>query len=514
MFYFSFPLVYYRNAHNFPAHNFISPEYLHMKLIVCATHPGQCNGYSLCAYNLVKEVAERNPRDEIWWYGFQNVFGESSRNVRPLPSNVDVHDAMKLEVPLKQGFGEDMFAEYVAAKSPDVVLLYNDSVVVERFLSKLDDDRDRPYKIVVYQDLVYEHMKARFVKQLNEKVDRVLAFTPYWKEHMESQGVTTPVAVLRHGFDPTSKFPVPTELARRVFGISPGDFVILNLNRNQPRKRWDICIKAFAEFLSRHRGEPVRLLVGTAHQGAWDLFAIFERELGKRGMTLEEGRKHITVNNAPQQMSDADVNILMNCADIGISAADGEGFGLCNFEHAGIGRPQVVSHVGGAKDVFDDTNAVVCEPVMAYYVDSSRDGVGGEAQLIDYADMVHGMELYYSDPVLRKKHGEAARQKILGGAYRWSALADTLRAECLAAAGHDDCCVSIEDTVPDVPDVPDVPSDPISDEVKSIKEQIAALVSRLEGVQAQLHKGASQELEGDPVRPSTPVRVDESQVPS
>lgn len=464
-----------------------------MKFFVCATHPGQCNGYSLCAYNLVRELASQNPSDSVFWYGFQNVFGENSRNDRPLPRNVFVHDAMKHEDPRKQGFGEDQVAACVSDKDPDVVFIYNDSVVVERFLTKIKEIPDRSFKIVVYQDLVYEHMKKRFVRQLNEDVDLILAFTPYWKEHMASQGVKTPISVLRHGFDPMSKFPVPKKLARRVYGIAPDDFVVLNLNRNQPRKRWDVCIKAFAEFLSRHRGEAVRLLIGTSHQGSWDLLELFERELQKRGISIEEGRRHVTVNNLPQQMSDAEVNILMNCADIGISAADGEGFGLCNFEHAAIGKPQVVSYVGGSRDVFDASNACVCEPVLAYYVDSSRDGVGGEAQLIDYADMVQGMERYYSDPDLRKTHGDACRKKILGEAYSWKELANTLRSECGKVVPSPAPESAVQDEIDFIPDVAAVAEnmdmasvhakidridDRIDQEIKAIKDQLALLLAR------------------------------------
>lgn len=40
----------------------------------------------------------------------------------------------------------------------------------------------------------------------------------------------------------------------------------------------------------------------------------------------------IFIGNRAQRMSDFDVNVLYNVADVGINSADGEGFGLCNFE--------------------------------------------------------------------------------------------------------------------------------------------------------------------------------------
>eukprot|EP00873_Tetraselmis_striata_P033681 jgi/Tetstr1/453945/TSEL_040864.t1 len=430
-----------------------------MKLVLCATHPWNTNGYSLVMTSLAQHLCAFPEMEKIYYFGFQNTTGDDSRNKRVLPDKVEVFDAMAHEVPRKQGFGEDLLAEYIAERDPDVVLISNDSVVVSLLTEKLAAVPNRRFKVMVYQDLVYEHMKRPFVEQLNARADRVLAFTPYWKRHLEEQGVTTPVDVVRHALDPAAKFPVDRAIARRYFGISSTDFIVLNMNRNQPRKRWDICLKAFADFVSRHRGESVKLLIGTSLHGAWDLLAVYERELGKRGMTMEEGRKHLVMLDAPQRLSDADVTILMNCADIGISASDGEGFGLCNFEHAALGCPQVVSNVGGHKDFFSAERAILCDPVMAYYVDRTRDGVGGEAQLIDYRDMAEGIELYYKDPELRRRHGLACREHILAN-YKWREQAEMLRASILATLavdGEDDTVTGVADEIDLIPDVSHAP---------------------------------------------------------
>lgn len=427
-----------------------------MKIVLCATHPWNTNGYSLVMYNLAKRICDYEDVEKVYYFGFQNGSGDASRNKRRLPDKVEVYDVLANEEPRKQGFGDDLVKDYVAQRDPDVVVVSNDSIVVERMTAKLAEIPDRRFKVIVYQDLVYEHMRERFVDQLNTRVDRVLAFTPYWKRHLEDQGVTTPVDVLRHAFDPREKFPVDRKLARRYFGIKDTDFIILNLNRNQPRKRWDICLKAYAEFLSLHRGEAIKLLIGTAPQGSWDLLSIFKRELEKRGMTIEEGRKHLVVVDAPQRLSDEDVNILMNCADIGISASDGEGFGLCNFEHAALGCPQVVSEVGGHKDFFTSERAFVCRPTIAYYVDRTRDGVGGEAQMIDYRDMVEGMEFYYKDEAARRAHGAASREYILAN-YKWEeqagAFVRSIRDTVGTGAPAEEETVAVPDEIDLIPDV-------------------------------------------------------------
>jgi hypothetical protein len=43
---------------------------------------------------------------------------------------------------------------------------------------------------------------------------------------------------------------------------------------------------------------------------------------------------------------DEDINMFYNVADVGVNSADGEGWGLCNFEQMGVGVPQVVPRGG------------------------------------------------------------------------------------------------------------------------------------------------------------------------
>jgi glycosyltransferase involved in cell wall biosynthesis len=230
-------------------------------------------------------------------------------------------------------------------------------------------------------------------------------------------------------------YPVPKKLARSFFGLKEEDFIILNLNRNQPRKRWDVCLQAFAEIVSRHTGEPIKLLVATAVQGSWNLLEVYERELKKRGLTLEEGMKHLILIDNPQQITDEEVNILYNVADIGFTTADGEGFGLCSFQQAAIGVPQVLPAIGGFLDFFDKDCAVMVEPKLNLYIDNSRDGCGGESQICDYRDFVDGIEAYYADRDMITTHGKRAREKILRD-YKWSDIGDRLYTICKKVCDH------------------------------------------------------------------------------
>ena len=409
-----------------------NPPARRLRVVLAGTHPQQFNGYSKVVYELARRLAEEADL-EVHVFGFQNL-NPGAPPHRALPESVQVYDAMANESPVKQGFGVDQICGYCRTVEPDVFVVYNDMIVVSAMLEQLAEARkERDFKVVAYVDQVYEHQKKAFVDTLNEKADACVAFTPYWEGVLRAEGVRGPMYHLQHGFDPDTYHPVPKELARRYFGIPPDDFIVLNLNRNQPRKRWDVCLKAWSQLVSV-RGEsargagakPFKMVVGTAMNGAWNLLEVYERELKKRGVTIEEGMRHMIFINSPQKLSDFQVNVLMNAADVGVNTCDGEGFGLCTFEQAGIGIAQVAPAIGGFTDYLDSESAALVDPVLNYYVDNSRDKVGGEAQMCDYGDFADAIEAYMESPELAARHGAEARKRILSGKYSWDTLARKL----------------------------------------------------------------------------------------
>ena len=393
------------------------------KVLFFATNVRQYNGYSYAIYELACQLAKKDDI-ELTIYGFQNFYNNPT-HARNLPSNVYEYDAFANENPKQQGFGFDQVSEFVNMNKPDLCIIYNDMVVVTNIINQLYKVVNKQFKIIVYIDQVYLHQKKDYINFLNNRVDFVLAFTPYWEECVKSQGITLPTDYLQHGFNPMIHYPFPKELARRYYNVKNDDIIILNLNRNQPRKRWDICLQAFAEIVAAYKDKPVKLLIATSVDGAWNLFEVFERELKKRGLTLQDGMKHLIIIDNPQQLTDEDINILYNLADIGINTCDGEGFGLCNFQQAGIGTPQVVPEIGGFRDFFNEENSKLIKPVVNLYIDNSRDGVGGESEICSYKDFVDAISFYLNNPEILKQHGKNARQYILSN-YKWSDLGDKL----------------------------------------------------------------------------------------
>jgi glycosyltransferase involved in cell wall biosynthesis len=392
-----------------------------IRLLLICTHPKQYTGYSKVVYEILKELV-KYPDLLITVYGFQKFFNVED-NYREIESkNLFIYDAATNENPKDAGFGINQIVEFVKINNPDVIFVYNDLFIVSNFLNVLNTLKNKNFKTIAYIDQVYPFQKDSYIDIVNNNVDLSLVFTNYWKDIIMEQNLRTPCKIFRHGFDNEVFYPIDKIEARKALMIPQDHFIILNLNRNQPRKRYDILLIAYAKFISMNPDEQILLIVGCMLQKEWDLLEILKRELAR--YNIHNFLDYIKAVDEPQNKNDEYINLLYNASDIGINTCDGEGFGLCNFEHAGVGRPQIINHIGGFLDFFDNENSIPIKPKWRYYVDSTRDSIGGEASVCDPDDVAEAMNTYFKDDKLRNKHGKAARLTILK--YKWEDEVKTL----------------------------------------------------------------------------------------
>jgi glycosyltransferase involved in cell wall biosynthesis len=406
-----------------------------IRFMLVSTHAQQYTGYSKISYGILQELA-KNPSIDLIHYGFQK-HPQMNPAYRPYNPSIDVIDASTLETPIEQGFGYKGLIETIKKKNPHIVMIYNDMAVVTRFLEEIRKiPTPRPFKVWIYCDQVYDCQHQGMIDILNRDSDRVFTFTSYWKKQLKEQGVTRPISVLGHGFDPKLFFTVPRDMARKSLKLPEDAFVIMSLNRNQPRKRYDIMIMAFVELLVKYPTKPIVLLCicDKGEKGGWWLFEIFVRELKRKGVTVEQFGNRLMISSQDMVFKDEDINILYNVADIGISTADGEGWGLCTFEQMGIGIPQVVPDLGGYKEYCSKTNSMMVTPKHRYYLPSVYSVVGGEAHVCDPHDVCIAIEEYLNDSEKRKTHGQKAKDTVLE--YTWSKATKDLE-KCILSEKDD-----------------------------------------------------------------------------
>ena len=406
-----------------------------IKFMLVSTHAQQFTGYSKVSHGILEQLAKKSWLD-ITHFGFQK-HPQTPPEYRKYPAGIDVIDVAALENPPQQGFGYNMLMETIRKKRPHVVMIYNDMAVVTRFLEEIrKSGSSRDFKVWIYCDQVYDCQNQGMIDVLNRDADRVFAFTPYWKKQLKEQGITRPLSILGHGFDPKLFFTVPRDLARKSLKLPEDAFVIMSLNRNQPRKRHDIMIMAFVELVVKYPNKPIVLLCicDKGEKGGWWLFEIFVRELKKRGVPIEQFGNRLMISSNDMVFKDEDINVLYNIADVGISTAEGEGWGLCTFEQMGVGVPQVVPDVGGYKEYCSADNSMVVKPKFRYYLPSVYSPVGGEAHVCDPHDVCLALEEYLNDSDKKRRHGAKAKETVL--TYTWErAVKDLLT--CLDAEKED-----------------------------------------------------------------------------
>ena len=400
-----------------------------LKFMLVSTHAHQFTGYSKVSYGILEQLSKQSFL-ELTHFAFQK-HPQAPAEYRKYPVNVDVIDAAALEQQQPQqqlqGFGYHLLMDVIKKKTPDVVMLYNDMAVVTRFLEEIRKAGiTRTFKIWVYCDQVYESQLQGMTDLLNRDADRIFAFTTYWKKQLKDQGVTRPLSVLGHGFDPKTFYTVPRDLARKSLKLPEDAFVIMNLNRNQPRKRHDIMIMAFVELLIRNPTKSIVLLCicDKGEKGGWWLFELFVKELKRHGVPIEQFGNRLMISSQDMVFKDEDINVLYNIADVGISTAEGEGWGLCTFEQMGVGIPQVVPDIGGYKEYCNPGNSVMVKPKYRYYMPSVYSPVGGEAQACDPHDVCLALEEYVNDTTKKLSHGAKAKETVLK--YTWSTVTEEL----------------------------------------------------------------------------------------
>lgn len=341
-----------------------------MRFVLVSTHVDQTTGYSKVAYNLLRQLATLVPKTKVYHFGFQRHPARSS--LRKVPEGVVTYDAAANEDPKEEGFGFNKIHEYLEMVSPDVVMIYNDPLVIYKFIESMKHEKGKsPYKLWLYLDQVYEGIAMPLVEKLNAHADRIYTFSNKWRETYLKYAPFPDVRVMEHAVDPMvfTNMARDARLALRKNMHIPDDAVVfLNANRNSQRKRLDLAIMGFVRLFKSNPEAPYYLIMATnmnPQAGAYyDIQRVFAEEVARNDLPLEIlGSKLMLVETAvPNVVNDETINQLYNIADIGLNTSDGEGFGLCQLEHMYTGAPQVATHVGTYDTFLTKDVAALVEP--------------------------------------------------------------------------------------------------------------------------------------------------------
>jgi glycosyltransferase involved in cell wall biosynthesis len=287
---------------------------------------------------------------------------------------------------------------------PDAVLLYHDFWIIERYHERIARANHR-CPVAGYCPVDGPIADTAHLASL-APLDELVVFTEFARGVIRQCDPNRTVRVIPHGIDTSEFYP-----ARK-----PHDgFIVLNANRNQPRKRLDLTLQGFAQFAA---GKPadVKLYL---HCGLNDIGVDILSEA--RTLAIADRLLFTHDRDDHPDSSTQSLNEIYNTCDVGVNTAIGEGWGLIACEHAATGAAQIVPRHSACAEIWDGA-ADFLEPI-----NDCRDPFY-EGGIIDPADLAQCLERLYADPHYRQERARAAYDRITNPRYRWDRIAEQWRA--------------------------------------------------------------------------------------
>jgi glycosyltransferase involved in cell wall biosynthesis len=313
---------------------------------------------------------------------------------------------------------------------PELILIVNDMHVIRKYMLLIDSWRKtHEVKLLAYCPIDLTPLPLDLVGPL-QSLDVLVAYTEFGRHVIEASflqlnaGNRVPeMRVIPHGIDTDVFFPLNSDLSdrkaarRTIFGEDVDyldAFIVLNANRNQPRKRIDLTIRGFSLFAE---GKPANVFL-YLHMGmkdlAWDI-----EELCKRHGIYE--RLIVSANSATHpSVDDERLNVIYNACDVGVNTAVAEGWGLVSFEHAATGAAQIVPCHTALAELWEGS-AVTVRPSFSL---TDPKGLFDE-YFVAPEDIASSLESLYRNPAYRQQMSLRAYLNAVQPKYSWGVIAET-----------------------------------------------------------------------------------------
>lgn len=360
--------------------------------------------------------------------------------------NDEPHDYPWPLYPAKQGtdvYGYSHLPKLVHEIRPAVVFLLYDLTFQTRYLNVLRRLPPQP-KTVFYSPVEAGPIAPEIVSQLHG-VNRYVLFTEYGRKEIakslelvrrdNAEFRFPDLEVIPHGVDCEKFYPLDDELpgaknektiperrlsARKQLGIVDPEhrdaFIVLNANRNMPRKRIDLTMQGFAEF-ARDKPANVKLYLHMATEDTgWNVI-ILARRYG-----IYERLMMSKADNSPPQFPDELLNVLYNACDVGITTTTGEGWGMVSFEHAATKSAQIIPRHTSLADLWNGAAEFIEPSTKMTYPGNLTEGL-----VVSVADVAKALERVYQDGAHREKLAEAGYQNARRPEFRWDGIAEQWR---------------------------------------------------------------------------------------
>jgi glycosyltransferase involved in cell wall biosynthesis len=317
-------------------------------------------------------------------------------------------------------YGMDRIQEFKSAEI-DVIFILNDLWMINEYLREIKKHFNPAPPIVIY----FPVDAREFDRRWYENFDIVSQAVVYTEFGYEVAKIAAPddvdFEIIPHGIDTEMFYQMMMpkgEVKKIAYPNNPElfdqeSFIVLNANRNQPRKRLDLSLKGFSIF-AKDKPETVRYYhhAGIKDVG-WNIPKLAERYgIDKKLLltSLEEG---------VQKIAEARLNVIYNATDVGLNTSMGEGWGLPSMEHAITGAPQIVSDNSASRELYHDIGLLV--PSI---MDQVFERVETEGTVVHPEGIAEQLQKLYDNRELYEELSQKGIEKFSKPEYNWENIAN------------------------------------------------------------------------------------------
>lgn len=304
---------------------------------------------------------------------------------------------------------------------PDVIVIQNDGWHIPLYMRQLwtkkaDGSLAFPEHVNIPVIAVVPVDGVNFQGYWLEGVTHTIFWTEFARREARKGGFVGPSSIIPLGVDIEIYHPMDKYEARLRRGL-PRDlddvFIVGNVNRNQPRKRWDLTIKYFATWIESRGITDAFLFLHTAPTGDQGPDVT---QLAKYYGILS--RLVLVTPPAFYGYSEQTMCETYNCFDVQISTTQGEGFGLTTFEGMACGVPQIVPDWAALGELARD--AAVLVPCTSTAINPVAPGLNVIGGVPDEKRFVEVLDHLYRQPDWRRQYGDAGLQRVSEPRFRWT----------------------------------------------------------------------------------------------
>ena len=244
-------------------------------------------------------------------------------------------------------------------------------------------------------------------------------WTKFAQDEARRGGFTGESRIIPLGVDTDVFYQVPRDGAmdRQKVGVLKDKFIIGNVNRNQPRKRWDLSIRYFAEWVHSFNVKDARLFLHSAPTG--DVSTNLE-SLCRYYNVLDK-----VVIYTPEPFygkPDDDMRDVYNMFDVLISTTQGEGMSLPTMEAMACKVPCILPDWAALGDWAKGAAAMIpCTSTALQSFSPTVNVIGGIA---DEKQFIAALDKLYREKEHRQLIGELGYQRVTEPRFNWNVIGE------------------------------------------------------------------------------------------